>query len=133
MSAKLLRSTPCYIIENELANIGIPKSSQEDFWEAIKENLNSRNEISKLWDLCTNGISPVIEKEDLEFVRTALELLPEAPYNKDSWKIWTNKVSDKTGRKGKNLFLPLRKALTGNSVGPDMGKLLPFLGKFPQI
>ena len=59
-------------------------SSQKDFWEAIKENLNSRSEISKLWDLCTNGISPVIDKEDLEFVRTALATLPEAPFNKDT-------------------------------------------------
>ena len=114
-------------------NIGIPNRSQKDFWEAIKENLNSRSEISKLWDLCTNGISPVIDKEDLEFVRTALAALPETPLNKDTWKIWTTKVSDKTGRKGKNLFLPLRKALTGNSVGPDMGKLLPFLKKIPEF
>ena len=133
MSAKFLRATPYYLMENELINIGIPKSALKDFWEAIKENLNSRDEISKLWDLCTNGISPVIDKEDLEFVRTALETLPDAPYNKDSWKIWTNKVSDKTGRKGKSLFLPLRKALTGKSVGPDMGKLLPFLSKIPKI
>ena len=133
MSAKFLRSTPYNLIKNELTNIGIPNNSQKDFWEAIKENLNSRYEISKLWDLCTNGISPVIDKEDLEFVKTALSTLPKAPLNKDSWKIWTNKVSDKTGRKGKNLFLPLRKALTGNSVGPDMAKLLPFLGKIPKI
>ena len=74
-----------------------------------------------------------IDKEDLEFVRTALAALPEAPFNKDTWKTWTTKVTDKTGRKGKNLFLPLRKALTGNSEGPDMGKLLPFLGKIPKI
>ena len=133
MSAKFLRSTPYHLIESELTNIGIPNSSQKDFWEAIKENLNSRSEISKLWDLCTNGIYPVIDKEDLEFVRIALTALPETPFNKDTWKIWTTKVSDKTGRKGKNLFLPLRKALTGNSVGPDMGKLLPFLGKIPKI
>ena len=133
MSAIFLRSTPYHLIESELTNIGIPNSSQKDFWEAIKENLNSRSEISKLWDLCNNGISPVIDKEDLEFVRTALAALPEPPFNKDTWKTWTTKVSDKTGRKGKNLFLPLRKALTGNSVGPDMGKLLPFLGKIPKI
>ena len=133
MSAKLLRASPFELVENELINTGIPKSALEDFWEAIKENLNSRDEISKLWDLCTNGISPIIDNQDLEFVRTALEALPEAPYNKDSWKIWTNEVSDKTGRKGKSLFLPLRKALTGNSEGPDMGKLLPFLSKIPKI
>ena len=106
MSAKFLRSTPYHIIESELTNIGIPNRSQKEFWEAIKENLNSRSEISKLWDLCINGISPVIDKEDLEFVRTALAALPETPLNKDTWKKWTTNVSDKTGRKGKRWRLP---------------------------
>ena len=59
--------------------------------------------------------------------------MPEAPYNNESWKIWTNHVSEITGRKGKSLFLPLRKALTGKNVGPDMGKLLPFISKIPKI
>ena len=65
--------------------------------------------------------------------KTAIKIFPQAPLNKDSWKIWTNQVSEKTGRKGKSLFLPLRKALTGKSIGPDMGKLLPFLKKIPEL
>ena len=113
--------------------LGVPNNDHEDFWEAIKENLNTREEISQLWDLCINGIYPVIEKEDSEFVKTAIKIFPQAPLNKDSWKIWTNQVSEKTGRKGKSLFLPLRKALTGKSIGPDMGKLLPFLKKIPEF
>ena len=133
MSAKILRSTPFNLIKKELIKIGIPNNDLMDFWEAVRENLNTRDEISKVWDLCNNGIAPVIEKEDLDFIKTALKELPEAPYNKDSWKIWTNQISNKTGRKGKRLFLPLRKALTGKSVGPDMGKLLPFLSKIPKI
>ena len=95
--------------------------------------MNTREEISQLWDICINGIYPVIEKEDLEFVKTAIKIFPQAPLDKDSWKIWTNQVSEKTGRKGKSLFLPLRKALTGKSIGPDMGKLLPFLKKIPEF
>ncbi len=133
ISVKLLRSSPFTLVENELINVGIPKSALEDFWETIRENLNSREEISELWNLCTNGTSPVIDKEDLEFVKKALEAIPDPPYNKESWTIWTNQVSEITGRKGKSLFLPLRKALTGKNVGPDMGKLLPFLSKIPKI
>ena len=133
MSSKVLRDTPINIIKKELIELGIPNNDQENFWEAIKENLNTREEISQLWDLCINGIYPLIEKEDLEFVKTAIKIFPQAPLNKDSWKIWTNQVSEKTGRKGKSLFLPLRKALTGKSIGPDMGKLLPFLKKIPEL
>jgi glutamyl-tRNA synthetase len=34
-----------------------------------------------------------------------------------------------TGRKGKDLFRPLRLALTGKEHGPDMASLLPLIGK----
>ena len=36
-------------------------------------------------------------------------------------------MKEKTGRKGKGLFMPLRKALTGQERGPEMAALLPLL------
>jgi glutamyl-tRNA synthetase len=36
-------------------------------------------------------------------------------------------VKEATGRKGRALFMPLRKALTGQSHGPDMSAVLPLL------
>ena len=38
-------------------------------------------------------------------------------------------VKDATGRKGKELFLPLRLALTGRDHGPEMKDLLPLIGR----
>ena len=34
-----------------------------------------------------------------------------------------------TGRKGRGLFMTLRKALTGQEHGPDMGAILPLIGR----
>ncbi|MDO9487322.1 MAG: glutamate--tRNA ligase, partial [Sphingomonadaceae bacterium] len=34
-----------------------------------------------------------------------------------------------SGRKGKLLFLPLRRALTGRDHGPEMAALLPLIGR----
>ena len=34
-----------------------------------------------------------------------------------------------TGRKGKDLFAPLRAAVTGKTRGPELAKTLPLLGK----
>ena len=45
------------------------------------------------------------------------------------WKDWTEALKASTGRKGKTLFLPLRRALTGMDHGPDMAELLPLIGK----
>ena len=44
-------------------------------------------------------------------------------------KNWTSEIKKVTGRKGKSLFMPLRKALTGIEHGPDMSKMLPLLQK----
>ena len=40
-----------------------------------------------------------------------------------------NVLKNKTGAKGKNLFMPVRCAVTGQQHGPDMGKILIALGK----
>ena len=37
-------------------------------------------------------------------------------------------LKDKTDRKGKALFMPLRQALTGHDHGPEMKDLLPLIG-----
>jgi len=38
-------------------------------------------------------------------------------------------VKAATGRKGRELFHPLRLALTGRDSGPELGLLLPLIGR----
>ncbi len=45
------------------------------------------------------------------------------------WKSWTALLKDVSGKKGKGLFLPLRLALTGQTHGPEMDRVVLFLGK----
>ena len=54
--------------------------------------------------------------------------MPIEPWNDETWTQWTGKVKELTGRKGKELFLPLREAFTGLSHGPEMKKLIQLLG-----
>ena len=74
-----------------------------------------------------DGAEPAIEDEDREFIAEALALLPEGPHDNATWGKWTTAVKDATGRKGKSLFMPLRKALTGQAHGPEMAQVLPLL------
>ena len=45
------------------------------------------------------------------------------------WKEWLNAVKDKTGVKGKALFMPLRVALSGALHGPEMSDIISYLGR----
>jgi glutamyl-tRNA synthetase len=43
------------------------------------------------------------------------------------WKLLTSLVRDRTGRKGADLFMPLRVALTGQAHGPELAPLLKMM------
>lgn len=69
----------------------------------------------------------MVDDEDKSFVAEALALLPDGGWDDATWGVWTKAVKEATGRKGRGLFMPLRKALTGMDHGPDMSHLLPLL------
>ena len=69
------------------------------------------------------------EIEDADFLHKASELLPNEPFTEETWGAWVNALKETTDRKGKTLFMPLRKALTGKPHGPELKNLLPLIGR----
>ena len=127
LSAKLLHSMDINHVQANIAALEIPDDQAAPFWEMARENIETRADLAALWALCRDGVVPVVDAEDADFIEQAMTLLPAAPRTDTSWKEWTTAVKEATGRKGKGLFMPLRKALTGMEHGPDMSKLLPLL------
>lgn len=128
LSAKTLHAMAFDKIAADIAALQVPSDIALDFWEMAKENIETRADMAALWALCRDGAESIIADEDSDFVKQALEMLPDT-IGPTTWKEWTAAVKDTTGRKGKGLFMPLRKALTGMEHGPDMSKLLPLLQK----
>lgn len=118
---------PFAAVAERIAGLGIPAAQAEAFWRVASHNIDRLDDLGHWADLCLNGADPVIEPEDAEFVATALALLPEPPFGPETWGEWTAQVKAATGRKGRGLFMPLRKALTGQAHGPEMADLLPLL------
>ncbi|RWR46137.1 glutamate--tRNA ligase [Sinirhodobacter ferrireducens] len=118
---------PFAAVAERIAGLGIPAAQAEAFWRVASHNIDRLDDLGHWADLCLNGAEPVIEPEDAEFVATALALLPEPPFGPETWGEWTAQVKAATGRKGRGLFMPLRKALTGQAHGPEMADLLPLL------
>ena len=74
----------------------------------------------------------MIAPEDKQFIEVAISLIGEYPRENDSWQNLTKKLKKITGREGKELFMPLRRYLTGKSDGPDMKKLFPLMQKIQK-
>ncbi|MEM7743779.1 MAG: glutamate--tRNA ligase [Pseudomonadota bacterium] len=126
-SAKTLRSLSYEAVKSRLSDAGVPSDMAPALWEAVGPNLDRFDEIAEWWALCRHGTDPVVDPEDAAYVKEAIGMLPDRPWDTDTWGAWTAALKEATGRKGRGLFQPLRKALTGRAHGPDMALLLPLL------
>jgi glutamyl-tRNA synthetase len=99
----------------------------------VRENINTLDDMAEWWQLFYEGGNPKVAEEDAEFVDTALGLLGEPPYTADSWGEWTTAVKEATGRKGKGLFMPLRRAVTGMDRGPEMADVMRLMQVKPKV
>lgn len=132
LTAHYLQALPHTAVAEHIAAIGVPDDLADPFWTVVKENITTLHDLAGWWDIMANGAVSEIDPEDAEFVETALGMLPPLPYTAETWGVWTGAVKQATGRKGRGLFMPLRKALTGKAHGPDMSQLLPLLQKPPR-
>lgn len=108
----------------------LPGGMDATAWEAIRPNLRTVTDAADWWAVATGEIAPPdLGDEDRAFVDQAAALLAEQPFGADAWKTLTGALKDRTGRKGKALFMPLRLALTGREHGPDMSAFLPMIGR----
>ena len=98
----------------------------EVFWNKVKANLETVADV-EVWDkICNGEIEPVIENKVL--TDTAADLLENTAFDDQTFNTWMNAVKEKTGLKGKDLFHPIRLALTGEASGPELKTLLPLIG-----
>ncbi|MXZ49912.1 MAG: glutamate--tRNA ligase [Rhodobacteraceae bacterium] len=132
LTSDYYRNVPYDRIEGRVIELGIPKSEGKRFWDAVKGNIKTITEINEWWKVLNQEIDPIIKPEDREFVELAISLLPEFPFDLNTWKNWVEDVKSKTDRKGGRLFLPLRLAITGKSSGPEMQSVLALL-RVPPI
>jgi glutamyl-tRNA synthetase len=127
LTARYNHTLPLSAVADRIAALGVPADQAERFWDVARENITVLSDLSEWSDLVQNGADPIIEAGDEDFIAQAMTMLPDGPYTDATWGEWTSAVKEATGRKGKGLFMPLRKAVTGRERGPDMASLMPLL------
>jgi nondiscriminating glutamyl-tRNA synthetase len=106
--------------------------------EVLKENLVVLSEVEQYLGIFfdekfffEDGAETILQdprnQETLRSVLTILEDSSESTGEEQPSLL--NQLERKTGRKGKDLYAPLRAAITGKTKGPELAKTLPLLGK----
>lgn len=127
LTARFNHALPLAAVADRIAALGVPDEQAERFWDVARENITVLDDLGAWWDLAQNGAEPLIDDGDEDFIAEAMAMLPDGPFTDATWGDWTSAVKEATGRKGKGLFMPLRKAVTGRERGPDMASLMPLL------
>ena len=125
LNSKFFKMLDFSDISNQLKNFNFKISS--DFWELVKGNIENLEELELWWNIIYGNIEPKYNDEN--FLNTALETLPEGNFDKNTWTNWTSILMEETGRKGKELYNPLRMCLTGQNKGPEMATLVFLMGR----
>ena len=118
-NTKFVRSMP-------YANVKDRVDVDETFWNEVRPNLNVVADIELWHNICNAEVTPIIE--DKALTDLAASLLPPEPWDENTFNNWLNEVKAQSSKKGKELFHPIRKALTALDNGPELKTLLPLIG-----
>ncbi len=110
---------------------GVHKAALTEFAQAVRPNIVFPHD-AKLWIEAvyadalpvSDEARQVLENAAPNFFRTAVAELQEDM----DFKAFANRVKSASGASGKQLFQPLRAALTGQTFGPEMPALFKLMG-----
>ena len=128
LNAQLLHDMEFTEVQPRLTAMGLSGISA-DIWGAVRANITRLSDLAEWQNILAGQIRPVIANDDREFIAAAIAALPGGELTPETWTAWTTALKESTGRKGKGLFMPLRQAITGMEHGPEMGPLLPIIGR----
>ncbi len=114
----------------------VPAGQRQDFLLAVRDNCLFPQQVSHWAQVVYDELPPynddankVIAEAGGAFYQAAVELLSlQQDELTSDFRSFASAVGKETGNKGKQLFMPLRAAITGHSSGPEMARLWPLLG-----
>lgn len=132
LTARTLHVMPYEAAAPRLAGLGV--GGEQKFWAMIRGNLERFDDALPWWRVVNDPLAASLADDDRAFCKEAAACLPsgvwdDTRWDKSNWDAWIARLKTATGRKGRELFHPLRLALTGRETGPELRALLPFLGR----
>lgn len=124
VNARIIHAMPFDAVAARLP-AGMPAAA----WDAVRANLHNVAEAADWWAVIEGPVAPANDPADADYLAAARATLTALPWNDAIWSAWTTALKASSGRKGRALFQPLRRALTGRDHGPEMAALLPLIGR----
>lgn len=99
----------------------------EDVWNLIRENISNYTQIKTWLKILSGDFKAKLNEDDVNYISAIIDLVPDK-LTSDNFKSFVMAITNKTARKGRELFHPLRIALTNEENGPELSKIVDILG-----
>ena len=108
----------------------VPAGIGEGEWALLAGNIDHLGELAD-WLAVLDGdiAAPSLEPDDRAFLADAAAAARDIDWSDDPWAALAAALKQRSERKGKALFRPLRLALTGRESGPEMAPMLRRIGR----
>ena len=108
----------------------LPAGATEEDWLLLRGNLYRLADFAD-WFAVLNGEvePPELSHDERLLVKDAAAVAESLDWKAEPWKALTGELKETSGRKGRELFHPLRLALTGRDSGPEMAGLVARMGR----
>ena len=125
LNARLLHRTEFDAVRDRL-----PAGATEEDWRLIRPNLERLGDFAAWFEVLHGDVdAPELAHDERLLVRDAAAVADSLDWADEPWRALTTELKATSGKKGRELFHPLRLALTGRESGPEMAGLIDRMGK----
>ena len=108
----------------------LPEGATEQDWLLLRGNLERLSDFAGWLAVLHGDIDPPeLGHEERLLVKEAVTAAETLDWSVDPWRALTERLKQTSGKKGRELFHPLRLALTARESGPEMAGLIAEMGR----
>jgi len=108
----------------------LPAGATEEDWLLLRPNLTRLTDFPGWFAVLHGEVDPPnLSHDERLLVKDAVGVAEAVDWGAEPWRTLTNELKATSGKKGRELFHPLRLALTGCESGPEMAGLVQRMGK----
>lgn len=125
LNARLLHKLDFAAVKDRL-----PADATDEDWQLLRPNLERLSDFAPWFDVLRGDVdSPDLAHDERLLMKDAASAAEELDWGEEPWRMLTTELKSTSGKKGRELFHPLRLALTGRESGPEMAGLVARMGK----
>jgi glutamyl-tRNA synthetase len=108
----------------------LPQGATEEDWLLLRPNLERLADFTAWFAVLHGDVDPPeLAHDERLLVKDAAAAAEKLDWADEPWRSLTDELKRTSGRKGRELFHPLRLALTGRESGPEMAGLVAEMGR----